>query len=65
MAAWFKLLDQQCRSCGSDTFYLCFPKLSALVYCERCGALFNERPLGPHRVIDHEEPAQLEIPVSS
>jgi uncharacterized Zn finger protein len=65
MASWFQLLDQQCRSCGSNNFYLTFTKLSALVCCDRCGALFNERPLGPHRVIDHEEPAQLDLEISA
>jgi ribosomal protein S27E len=65
MASWFKLLDQQCRSCGSNNFFLTFAKLSTLVVCDRCGALFTERPLGAHRVIDHVEPKQLDLPISA
>jgi hypothetical protein len=66
MTSWFRLLAQRCH-CGSDRFYLCFTKLSALVVCDKCGDLFNERPIGPHRVIDHEEPTQLDLkpPVSA
>jgi hypothetical protein len=60
MTAWFRLLAQRC-SCGSDKFYLLFTKLSALVVCDRCGDLFNDRPLGPHEVVDRVEPTQLEL----
>jgi hypothetical protein len=65
MAAWFKLIEQRCRECDCDRFYLCFTKLSALVVCDKCGALFPERPLGPHRVIDHVEPMQLDLKISA
>ena len=33
MTSWFRLLAQRCH-CGSDRFYLCFTKLSALVVCD-------------------------------
>jgi len=61
MTAWFKLLEKRCSECDCDHFYLVFTKLSALVCCERCGTLFPDRPLGPHRVLDHVEPIQLTL----
>jgi hypothetical protein len=64
MTSWFKLPDQQC-SCGSNIFFLTFTKLSTLVVCDGCGSLFTERPLGAHRVIDHVEPTQLDLPISA
>jgi ribosomal protein S27E len=65
MTSWLKLLDQQCRSCGSNNFFLTFTKLSTMVVCERCGSLFTERPLGAHRIIDQVEPTQLDLPISA
>jgi hypothetical protein len=60
-AAWLKLLDQRCTCCGGDRFFLAHARLSTLVFCDRCGALFEERPIGRHRVIDHFEPQQLTL----
>ena len=65
MTAWFKLLEKRCRDCAHDRFCLAHTKLSTVIFCDHCGALFEERPIGRHMVIDHVEPVQLDLPISS
>jgi hypothetical protein len=58
MTSWFKLQAQRCRECGSAHFCLA---RSSLIFCDRCGALFEERPIGRHEVTDPREPIQLQL----
>ena len=58
MTSWFKSQAQRCRECGSAHFCLA---RSSLIFCDRCGALFEERPIGQHVVTDSREPIQLQL----